>query len=172
MLLTDSVSELVQALQQMSEATQLLTDAKRPNRNDGFNTTGIQAKLSSFQVQADDVIRQSNELRIKIEPLRDRIVDLFDNLIEYSREIAELTENDAGYRERALVANYESIEARNLGNKLVGVLNDTLVLIADFNESSNTAQREARESLQKVSFIRDISSQAEMNVSQVCYYSP
>ena len=165
---TASVNELNRAMQQMNEATQLLMQAKSPNRNDGFNTTGIQSKLSNFQRQADDVIIQSNEMSIKIVALRDMIQILFDNLIDYSSEITEMTDTDASYRDRALAANYKSIEARDLGNKLVGLLNETLVLIADFNESSNTAQREARESLQKVAFIQDISRQAEMNVSQVC----
>ena len=156
----------------MSEATQLIIQARTPNRNDEFNTTEIQSTLIGFQLQADDVIRESIDLKIKIEPLTERIQILFGNLIQYSSDIVELTETDATYRERALAANYKSVKARNLGNKLVAMLNETLIIIADFNASSNTAQREARESLQKVSFIQEISRQAERNVSQVCYITP
>ncbi|KAI6652285.1 Laminin beta/gamma [Oopsacas minuta] len=164
---SQAIDQLNYAMEHMSQSSQLILLAQTPNTNDGYNSTNIQSTLGRFHSQNIEISVQLNELGYNIETVSERIEVLFDNINDYSKDIIELTENDNTLRNKTLVANYKSIEARNLGNSLIQTLNETLEIIANFSEISKIVQNKTRNSLQKVSQIEATSRQAEMNASQV-----
>ena len=165
---SSSIDELNTAVEQLSQSSALITQARTPNTNDEYDTSDIQSALERFQQQVIEISILSNELRYSIASLNDKIKIIFGNLIRYSLQIDELSSDDNNLRENATTSYDESITARDLGNSLVERLEETLIIIADFNETSTEVQNDTREALKKVEQIQEMSKQAEMNASQVC----
>ena len=164
---SSSMDELKTAVEQLSLSSALILQARTPNTNDGFNTSDIQSALEEFQEKIIEISIHSNELRYKITSLTEKVEILFDNLIQYSLQIDDLSSDDNNLRENATKPYNKSITARDLGNLLVERLRKILIIIADFNETSTEVQNDTRESLKKVEQIQEMSRQAEMNASQV-----
>ena len=163
----ESRAELDRALQHLSESTELFILAQSPNANDGFNISDIQNTLRAFESYSDNITELSNGLRDRIINLGLEIEIFLENLTEYAIEILTLVEDDSMYRSQALAVFNTSKEARDRGVQLVATLNSTLITVTDFNTSSNIAQRQAMESLEKVGLIKELSMQAENNVTKV-----
>lgn len=163
-----SIIELETAVGQLSLSSDLITQARTPNTNDGFNTSDIQTALRRFQEQMIESSMHSSKLRFAFASLVEKIKIPFDNLTLYSLRIDELSRDDNNLQEDASTAYNKSITARDSGNSLVERLNDTLVIVANFNETSTEVLNDTRESLKKVEQIQELSKQAEMNASQVC----
>ena len=162
-----SMDELKTAVEQLSQSYSLISEARTPNTNDGFNTSVIQSDLERFQQYISEISIHSNELKYNITSLIEKIKIIFDNLTQYSSQIDGLI-SDGNYRENATKFYNESITARDLGNSLVETLKETNVTISNFNKTTTEVQNDTRESLKKVEQILEMSKQAEMNASQVC----